>query len=286
MKSEQLNRVREACKEQLLDTLMTLVRENGVDYNDYYRNEHGIDEDDGYTIVKVFDIACFGCHMALPLKWCDDIEGDTDPTPTVLADEFGYHAYWSLYIERDETNYETLMLYQFYNSGVNWQSELAEPDHHPASDLSLAELDYLTEAIYWHLHREIEKNQKKETMEKFNGVTEPTELEFYSIEEDGQGGKQVHLLGYTYGSEDNGDGAWRGLEPCGILVPLDEFIKGVATEDDYTDRLICEAKQYEGDYTDEGIMDYINHYFDGKPADYRLHYSDITMDTPCGNYVA
>ena len=35
MKSEQLHRVREACKEQLLDTLMTLVRENGDDYNDY-----------------------------------------------------------------------------------------------------------------------------------------------------------------------------------------------------------------------------------------------------------
>jgi hypothetical protein len=43
------------------------------------------------------------------------------------------------------------MLYQFYNSGVNWQSEDAEPDHSPASELSLAELDYLTEAISQHL---------------------------------------------------------------------------------------------------------------------------------------
>ena len=124
-------------------------------------------------------------------------------------------------------------------------------------------------------------------MEKFNGVTEPAELEFYSIEPDGHGGKQVHLLGYTYDSEsDNGDGAWRGLEPCGIIVPLKDFIESVATEDDYTDRLICEAKQYEGDFTDEGIVDYINHYFDGKPADYRLHYSEITIDTPCGDYIA
>lgn len=121
--------------------------------------------------------------------------------------------------------------------------------------------------------------------ERFEGVTEPAELEFYSIEDDGQGGKQVHLLGYTYGSEDNGDGAWRGLEPCGIIVPLKEFIEGVATEDGYTDRLICEAKQYEGDYTDEGIVDYINHYFNGKPADYRLGYGEITEETPCGNYV-
>ncbi len=162
MKSEQLHQVRESCKEQLLDTLMTLVRENGDDYNDYYRDEHGIDEDEGYTIVKVFNIACFGCHMALPLKWCDGLTADVHPLSSELADEFGYHAYWSLYIERDKTGYETLMLYRFYNSGVNWQGELAEPDHHPASDLSLAELDYLTQAIYWHLYRDIEKNQEKE----------------------------------------------------------------------------------------------------------------------------
>ena len=162
MKSEQLHRVREACKEQILAALMTLVRENGVDYNDYYRDEHGIEEDEGYKIVKVFDIASFGCHMALPLKFCDDIEGNTEPTPDVLDDEFGYYAYWSLYIERDETGYETLMIYQFYNSGVCWSSSESEPDHHPASDLSLAELDYLTQAIYWHLYRDIEKNQEKE----------------------------------------------------------------------------------------------------------------------------
>ena len=57
MKSEQLKQVREACKERLLDTLMTLVRENGVDYNDYFRDEHGIEADEGYTIGKCFDIA-------------------------------------------------------------------------------------------------------------------------------------------------------------------------------------------------------------------------------------
>ena len=157
MKSEQLKQVRKACKEQLLDTLMTLVRENGVDYNDYYRNEHGIVEFAGYTIGKVLDIASFGCHMALPLKWCDDIEGGTDPTCDVLSEEFGYHAYWSLYIERDNTGYETLMLYQFCCSGVCWNGDDAEPDHSPASEMSLAELDYLTQAIYWHLVRDVEK---------------------------------------------------------------------------------------------------------------------------------
>lgn len=157
MKSEQLHQVREACKVQLLNTLMTLVRENGDEYNDYYRDEHGIEEDEGYTIVKVLDIASFGCAFALPLKWVDGIEGDIDPTAADLSDEFGHHAFWSLYIERDETGYEMLMLYQFFNSGVNWQGDMAEPDHQPASEMSLAELDYLTEAIYWHLRRDVEK---------------------------------------------------------------------------------------------------------------------------------
>ena len=161
MKSEQLKQVREACKEKLHDTLMTLVRENGEDYNDYFRDEHGIEEDDGYTIVKVFDIAHFGCHMALPLKWCDGLTADVHPLSSELADEFGYHAYWSLYIERDETGYETLMLYQFVNSGVCWDSEQAEPDHSPASEMSLAELDFLTQAIYWHLYRDVEKQNEK-----------------------------------------------------------------------------------------------------------------------------
>ena len=154
MKSEQLKQVREACKERLLDTLMTLVRENGVDYNDYFRDEHGIEADEGYTIGKCFDIACFGCHLALPNKFCDGLTADVHPLQSELEDEFGYHAYWSLYIERDKTGYETLMLYQFYNAGVYWQCEDSEPDHSPASEISLAELDYLTQAIYWHLERE------------------------------------------------------------------------------------------------------------------------------------
>ena len=86
MKLEQLKQTKEACKQQLLDTLMTFVRENGDDNNDYYRNEHGIDEDEGYTIVKVLDIASFGCHLALPNSWADGIECDCNPTPESMSD--------------------------------------------------------------------------------------------------------------------------------------------------------------------------------------------------------
>jgi len=123
-------------------------------------------------------------------------------------------------------------------------------------------------------------------MEKFNGVTEPAELEFYSIE-NGKTGKNIHLMGYTYDSEcDNGQGTWRLLEPCFVIVPIAEFIEGVKSSEGYTDNLISEAKQYIEDMDEQGVVECINEYFNGKPADYRLHYSEITIDTPCGNYVS
>ena len=121
-------------------------------------------------------------------------------------------------------------------------------------------------------------------MRPFHPVTDPEEMEFFSIEDDGQGGKRVHLLGYTFLSDDNGDGPWRALEPCGLLIPIGEFIDGMANNDDYAENLIAEAKQYEGDYTDEGMVDYINHYFSHHPAGHYLHYSEVTADTPVGDY--
>lgn len=198
MTSEQLHQVREACKGRLLDTLMTLVRENGEDYNDYFRDEHGIDEDEGYTIGKVFDIASFGCHIALPNEFADGIEGDTVPTSADLSDHFGHHAYWSLYIERDSTGYETLMLYQFYNSGVCWDSDDAEPDHSPASEMSLAELDYLTQAIHWHLKRDVEKEDEEDLWERITTLVETSNKELTRLEVGAQIHVEHHLEGEGY----------------------------------------------------------------------------------------
>lgn len=113
-------------------------------------------------------------------------------------------------------------------------------------------------------------------------VTEPEAMEFYSIEPDGKGGKQIHMLGYIYQNDDH----WTGVEPAFLILPLREFIDQLKKEEDYTDRLLSEAKLYEGDYDDEGAVDYINHYFCGHTANRRLHYSEITIDTPCGDYIA
>lgn len=123
-------------------------------------------------------------------------------------------------------------------------------------------------------------------MEKFNPVTEPMEIEFYSIEEDGRGGKQIHILGYLYtNGEDNGDGEWRNVEYTGFVEPLEDFIRHCAEDEDYVENTAAELNQYIGDHTDEQVVDIINHYFNGHPADYVLHYAFVDMETPVGDYV-
>ena len=118
-------------------------------------------------------------------------------------------------------------------------------------------------------------------------VTEPKEVEFFSIEHDGQGGKQIHVWGYTYTEgEDNGDGPWRNVEYTGFIEPLQEFIDHLNAEENYVDNHASLLTQYIGDYTDEQVVDIINHYFNGHTANRRLHYSEITIDTPCGDYIA
>lgn len=118
-------------------------------------------------------------------------------------------------------------------------------------------------------------------------VTEPEEMEFYSIEPDGNGGKQIHVLGYSYTEGiDNGKGPWRLVEYTGFIEPLGELIEHLKQDGDYVDNHASELNQYIGDFTEEGMVDVINHFFDGRTANRRLHYSEITIDTPCGDYIA
>ena len=122
-------------------------------------------------------------------------------------------------------------------------------------------------------------------MEKFKKVSEPKEIEFFSIDSDGNGGKQIHIGGYVYPSDtDEGEGYWRNVEFSFCIIPLAEFIKNLEEDDDYIDTIESGVKQYIGDCTDNEVIDIINNYFNGKPADYTLRYGEITMDTPCGNY--
>lgn len=132
-------------------------------------------------------------------------------------------------------------------------------------------------------------------------------VEFFSIYER-NGVKYIHLWGYTYDSDGNDDfispenpyGAyWANMEACGTEMTLAEFLEGYNADEEgmYVDNIYCEAKQYQGDYDNAGIVEVINHYYrdivfsvdypaknEGKP-DAWLDYTELTMDTPDGDYI-
>lgn len=121
------------------------------------------------------------------------------------------------------------------------------------------------------------------TMEKFKKVTKPERFDFYCIELDKNGKKQIHILGYIYPNDSND--FWELLEPCWFIIPLEEFIKNLKENEDYVNEQYSEYNQYITDMTEEEMVRTINNFFDGNPPEYYLGFSEITMDTPCGDYV-
>lgn len=133
---------------------------------------------------------------------------------------------------------------------------------------------------------EYEAMMEKEYGLRLPEETDAKEYEFYSIEPDGKGGKQIHVLGYCYH-----EGCWHNVEYTGFIEPLQEFIEHLKefselyADENYVDNRASELQQYQGEYNDGEMRDIINQYFDGHTADAKLSYSEITIDTPCGDYV-
>lgn len=119
---------------------------------------------------------------------------------------------------------------------------------------------------------------------KLPKVVEPKETDFYSIEPDGNGGKEIHVLGYCY-QEDKWRNAWRNVEYSFFIEPLRDFIEHMKADENYPYNKASEVKQYISDCTANEMVDIINCYFNGSTPDHLLPYSDITIDTPCGNYI-
>ena len=125
-------------------------------------------------------------------------------------------------------------------------------------------------------------------METFTPITTPMEVEFFTIfSQDGE--RYIHLHGYIYRSDDY----WANMEACGIIIPLDQFIKNYNERG--MDELYEQAKQYQGDYDETEIVEVINHYYRdivfsiprdevGNP-DAWLNYGEITDATPDGSYI-
>ena len=110
-------------------------------------------------------------------------------------------------------------------------------------------------------------------------ITKPCECEVFQIVVCG-GVKDIHILAYVF--ERDEDPRWAHVEGTFMFVLLKEFV-GMFEADgqEYVDLLWEETKQYQGDLTEEEILETLN----GYDIDAVLSYADINEDTPCGTYI-
>lgn len=125
--------------------------------------------------------------------------------------------------------------------------------------------------------------EREYDLDRLKATAQPVETDFYSIKDDGKGGKQIHIMGFSYLRDEEPE--WGNVECTFCIEPLAEFIEHTKQDEGYATDLASSVKQYQGDYTTEEMTDICNHYFGGKTANKVLCYSEITMDTPCGDYV-
>ena len=144
MNTNDLKFMRQHCIDLLVASLMNFVLSHGEEISDYYRDEHGIEDEDG-EVIKVLDLACEGCHFAVPIKYRAENE-----------DDYQHHAFWTLYVVDEENDGLTLKYYQFSNPGLTYDDDESVPDHDYASSLSLAELEF----IYSHVMDVYQKSQE------------------------------------------------------------------------------------------------------------------------------
>jgi hypothetical protein len=131
----------------------------------------------------------------------------------------------------------------------------------------------------------------------------PEECELFSvIEEDGK--KYVHVHGFIWeasgerdwkdrehgdGRTNEKDGFWVLTEYARYLIPIKEFIEKVKNPD-YCFEVGTKYQQYDYDCTTKEMVEFMNTYFfdceGGHGANARLPYAEVTVDTPCGDYVA
>lgn len=131
-------------------------------------------------------------------------------------------------------------------------------------------------------------------MKPFQKVDKPFEGDFYSIVEE-NGEKFIHVNGYSYKSdsmdyvtEQNPNGVyWAHTEVCWFIFSLMDFINMYKIYGkEWVDEQYEERNQYQTDFTEEQMLECINErYFNGHPADAFLDFDELTLDTPCGNYI-
>lgn len=109
-----------------------------------------------------------------------------------------------------------------------------------------------------------------------------TDCDLYSIEMN-DGRKVIHVNGYFYDACGDEEKPIRHVEACWCYVDIEELVQ-VEDRQDAVDEAFSYCKQYIADLTNEEAQEQLDHYFNGNPPS-RLCYSDITLDTPCGDYI-
>ena len=129
-------------KDELVEHLGALTMEYGQDFHesaDYYRNEFGMDEEEweeGTRILKVLDFYnAGGCYFP--------ITGDFQVDET---SEWVTKAFYCLYVVEEEGDLR-VKYYAFENDGMEYDSDVSEPDHGYAIGLTLQELAKLMDCV-------------------------------------------------------------------------------------------------------------------------------------------
>ena len=100
---------------------------------------------------------------------------------------------------------------------------------------------------------------------------------FYTIEEEMNGDKAIHLLGNLYNSDDHYSLAEWSFYYLNIIQAQSWIRSG-----EFNNSTNVNVK-YEDSFSEEIALDLCDCYFDGKSGTY-LHIADITPNTSCGDY--
>lgn len=147
-----LEAVRDNAKMAIINAILQYVKEHGKDVTSSDIDEFGLEDNlkKGCTITKIFDFYNNdGCFYSSSSRVNDDLldKIDDDSWNDLLYDRMDYTAIQCLYIVVDSNGCEHLNCYQFYNGGVKFDDDQAEPDHNDAMHLSLIDLGYILTAI-------------------------------------------------------------------------------------------------------------------------------------------
>ena len=123
-------------KERIVHAIKEYVKAAGEDFNEYHRDNFGIDEEDGIEVLKVFSIYDNGgCYF----PWTYRCQVDEDS-------EWYSCAFHCLYVVKED-GVERLKYYLLENCGKEYDSNVSEPDHDYADELPLQILDKLISFI-------------------------------------------------------------------------------------------------------------------------------------------